>query len=176
MGSIPESGRSPGGGHGNPLQCSCLENPVDRGAWRATVHGVTKSQTRLSDKAQHSIACRILVPLPGIEPMFPAVEAWNPNYWTAREVPVCLASNQGWPYRKLSRNGGCSVLWDNPEGWDDKEGGREGFRISRYMYSSVQFSRSVMSDSLQPHGLQHARLPCPSLTPRICSNSCPLSQ
>ena len=43
--SIPGSGRSPGGGHGNPLQCSCLENPMDRGAWRATVHGVSKSQT-----------------------------------------------------------------------------------------------------------------------------------
>ena len=44
-GSIPGSGRSPGGGHGNPLQYSCLENPMDRGDWRATVHGVTKSQT-----------------------------------------------------------------------------------------------------------------------------------
>ena len=40
----------------------------------------------------------------------------------------------------------------------------------------VQFSRSVMSNSLQPHGLQHARLPCPSSTPRACSNLCPLSQ
>ena len=40
-------GRSPGGGHGNPLQYSCLENPMDRGAWRATVHGVAKSLTRL---------------------------------------------------------------------------------------------------------------------------------
>ena len=47
--SIPGSGRSPGGGHGNPLQYSCLENSMDRGAWRATIHGVTKSQTRLSD-------------------------------------------------------------------------------------------------------------------------------
>ena len=44
-GSIPGSGRSPGGGHGSPLQYSCLGNPVDRGAWRATVHGVAKSQT-----------------------------------------------------------------------------------------------------------------------------------
>ena len=43
--SIPESRRSPGGGHGNPLQDSCLENPMDRGAWQAAVHGVTKSQT-----------------------------------------------------------------------------------------------------------------------------------
>ena len=45
MGSIPCLERSPGGGHGNPLQYSCLENPVDRGAWRATVHGVAKSWT-----------------------------------------------------------------------------------------------------------------------------------
>ena len=42
-GLTPESGRSPGGGHGNPPQYSCLENPMDGGAWRATVHGVTKS-------------------------------------------------------------------------------------------------------------------------------------
>ena len=41
--SIPGSGRSPGGGHGNPLQYSCLENPMDRGAWRATVRGITES-------------------------------------------------------------------------------------------------------------------------------------
>ena len=41
--SLPVSGRSPGGGHGNPSQCSCLENPVDRGAWQAIVHGVAKS-------------------------------------------------------------------------------------------------------------------------------------
>jgi len=38
-------GKSPGGGNGNPLQYSCLENPMDRGAWQATVHGVTNSQT-----------------------------------------------------------------------------------------------------------------------------------
>ena len=47
-GSIPGSGRSPGGGTCNPLQSSCLENPMDRGAWPATVHGVTKSRTWLS--------------------------------------------------------------------------------------------------------------------------------
>ena len=48
-GLIPGWGRSPGGGHGNPLQYSYLENPMDTGAWRATVHGVEKGQTRLSD-------------------------------------------------------------------------------------------------------------------------------
>ena len=48
-GLIPGSGRAPGGGHGNPLQYSCLENPMDRAAWWATVHGVAKSRTGLSD-------------------------------------------------------------------------------------------------------------------------------
>ena len=47
-GSIPGSGSSPGEGNGNPLQYSCLENPMGRGAWWATVHGVAKSQTKLS--------------------------------------------------------------------------------------------------------------------------------
>ena len=49
--SIPGSGRSPGGANGNPLQFSCLEHPMDRGAWQATVHGVAKSQTQLSEHA-----------------------------------------------------------------------------------------------------------------------------
>ena len=47
MGSIPGWGRSPGGAHGNLLQYSCMENPMDRGAWWAIVHGVTKSQTQM---------------------------------------------------------------------------------------------------------------------------------
>ena len=49
MGSTPGMGRSPGGGHGNPLLYFCLENLMDRGAWWATVHGVTKSQIQLSE-------------------------------------------------------------------------------------------------------------------------------
>ena len=53
--SIPGSGRSPGKGHGNPLQYSCLENPMDKGAWQATVHGAVKSETQLS---MH--ACKLL--------------------------------------------------------------------------------------------------------------------
>ena len=48
-GSIPGLGRSPGGGHGNPLQYSCLENPMDRGAWSAAVQGLAKRQIQFSD-------------------------------------------------------------------------------------------------------------------------------
>ena len=50
----PESGRCPGGGHGNPLQYSFLENPMDRGAWQATVHRVSKSQTQLKRLSSHN--------------------------------------------------------------------------------------------------------------------------
>ena len=53
VGLIPGSGRSPGGGHGKPLQYSCLENPMDRGAWWATVHGVAKSHTWLKRLSMH---------------------------------------------------------------------------------------------------------------------------
>ena len=53
VGSIPGSGRFPGGGHANPLQYSCLENPMDRGAWQATVHGVAKSWTQLKQLSMH---------------------------------------------------------------------------------------------------------------------------
>ena len=49
VGSIPESGRSPGEGNGYPLQYSCLGNPMDRGVWQATIHRVAKSWTQLSD-------------------------------------------------------------------------------------------------------------------------------
>ena len=52
--SIPGSGRPPGGGHGNPLQSSCLENPMDRGGWWATFHRVAKSQTRLKRPSMHA--------------------------------------------------------------------------------------------------------------------------
>ena len=55
LGSIPGLGRSPGEGNGNPLQYSCLENPMDGGAWQAAVHGVAKTQTRLSDFTHFSL-------------------------------------------------------------------------------------------------------------------------
>ena len=52
VGSAPGFGRSPGGGNGHPLQYSCLENPMDGGDWRATVHGVAKSWRRLSNSTR----------------------------------------------------------------------------------------------------------------------------
>ena len=55
-GSIPGSGRSPVAGHGNPLRYSWLENPVDRGAWRATVRRVAKSRTRLKRLSTHIVS------------------------------------------------------------------------------------------------------------------------
>ena len=68
-GSIPGSGRSLGGGHGNPRQYSCLENPTDRGARQATVHGVAKSRTRLSDLActQFRVGCGLTVGRPAVK-------------------------------------------------------------------------------------------------------------
>ena len=55
VGSIPGSGGSPGGGHGNPFQYSCLENPMNRGAWQATVHGVARVGHELATKQPPNI-------------------------------------------------------------------------------------------------------------------------
>ena len=79
----PWVGKTPGGGHGNPLQYSCLENPTDRGAWQAAVHGVAKSQTRLSDWARMWRAC---------------------NTWSV----LCL-----WVTKELKDQGGGVVLEDH---------------------------------------------------------------
>ena len=59
MGSVPRSGKSPGGGPGNPVQYSSCENTVDRGAWRAAIHAVIKSQTQLKRLSMH---CPLLAP------------------------------------------------------------------------------------------------------------------
>ena len=64
------------------------------------------------------------------------------------------------------------LAWEIP--WTEDPGGLQSIESQRLRHSSVQFSRSVMSNSLQPHGLQHARPPCLSPTPGVYSNSCPL--
>ena len=61
VGSIPGLGRSPGGEHGSPLQYSCLENPIDKGAWWATVCRVRKSRTRLKQLSTHTTVCTDLI-------------------------------------------------------------------------------------------------------------------
>ena len=81
-GLIPELGRSPGGGHGNPLQYSCLENPMDRGGWRAAVHGVAKSRTRLSDLAQEGRP-----PLDGGRRILPACPACELKTASSQGIP-----------------------------------------------------------------------------------------
>ena len=60
VGSIPGLGRSPGGGHGNPGQYSCLENPMGRGAWQTTVHRVTKRQTQLRRSSAHMVNEKVI--------------------------------------------------------------------------------------------------------------------
>ena len=83
-GSIPGAGKPPGAGNSNPLQCSCLENPIDRGAWQAAVHRVAKSQTLLKQLSTYTRTClvydankrylidvQILAPLPGSSLDFP---------------------------------------------------------------------------------------------------------
>ena len=108
-----------GEGNGNPLQCSCLENPRDRAAWWAAVSGVSQSWTRLKRLSSSSSSRR----------------RNNPQ---AARIPMDFRGKSG-------------------------------------AFSSVQFSCSVMSDSLQPHGLQQTRSPCTSSTPRAYSNLCPSS-
>ena len=63
VGLIPGSGRSPGRGYGNPLQYSCLENPMDRGAWRSTAHRITQSWTQLKQlsTAQHIVIVIVII-------------------------------------------------------------------------------------------------------------------
>ena len=78
-GSIPESGRPPGGGNGSPLQHSCLENPLHRGAWWPTVHGVAKSCTQPS---AHTRTCTHRV--------YGCLRGWGPGGLWALEVPNCL--------------------------------------------------------------------------------------
>ena len=71
MGLIPGSGRFSGGGHGNPLHYSCLESPLDRGAWRATVHGVTKSRTWLKWLRTHTVIQYEFILIISAETFFP---------------------------------------------------------------------------------------------------------
>ena len=89
---IPGSGRSPGEGNGNPLQCSCLENPMDRGTWRATVHGVPKSWTQLKPLSMHTPTLWVpgglgpwltLLSLAHVRDWGAGVDEWIEIYWAS---------------------------------------------------------------------------------------------
>ena len=76
VGSIPELGRSPEGGNGNPVQDSCLENPMDREAWWATVHGVAEDPTRLKRLSTHSPYTQKDITQPREKEIFPYATTW----------------------------------------------------------------------------------------------------
>ena len=93
-GSIPGLGRSPGGGHGNPPLYSCLENPMDGDAWWTTVHGVSKSWTRLKRLSTH------------IHPSSAQISAGLPKAWDciANKYQVTLVQSQAWKPRSGCRD------------------------------------------------------------------------
>ena len=131
-----------GEGNGNPLQYSCLENPMDGGAWWAAVHGVARSWTGLSDFT------------------------FTFHFHSLEKEMATHSSVLAWRIPGMGDPGGLPSLGSHRvrHDWSDLAA------------AAGQFSHSVVSESLQPHGWQHASLPCPSPIPRVYSNSCPLSQ
>ena len=144
-GSIPGMGRSPGEGNGNPLHYSRLQNPMDRGAWQSTVHGVTRVGHDLATKQ------------PTIFYTFNDIFHYPVSDYNST-LANCRKCSR---YIKVQR--GNHLLYHSVQ--------FSSAQFSSVQFSSVQFSCSVMSDSLWPHGLQDARPPCPLPTPKVYSNS-----
>ena len=120
--SIPGLGRPPGGGNGNPLQCSWLENLTDRGAWRATAHGVTKTRTQLKRLSTHTEmslklkkephrSCKALLAVwagaqPGVSPAPGATQRPAPGPDRDEAGRAALAEGRAEPTCSLCRPGG----------------------------------------------------------------------
>ena len=153
-------------GNGTPLQYSCLENPMDGEAWWAAVCGVTTSRTQLSDFT------------------------FTLHFHALEKVMATNSSILAWRIPRMGEPGGLLSMGLHRvrQDWSDLEVypitptfklwcGKQIFSFlfffdhSNKWYISVQFSCSVVSDSLWTHGLQQARPPCPSPTPRDYSNS-----
>ena len=114
MSSIPGLGRFPGGGHGHPLQYSCLENPMDRRAWWAAVHRVAKSRTRLSAHTQRfsfggcPVPCRMFSNVPGLcllDASSPPFWMWQPKI--SPDVAKCTLGATPSPLEILRFQGDC---------------------------------------------------------------------
>ena len=174
-GDASRLGRSPGVGNGNPSRSSCLGNPMDRGAWRAVVHGVPKSQTQLSTHTRTSIldelskfytcdssiasACRR-----GLCPEHPS----HLSTRSSRDAHLSCCQLSAVP--KLSWVSLFLPLID----LDKAPRGCPGcVAKSTRLASRCAVVCPVMSDSLWPHGLQLTR-PCPSPSPGVCPSSCSL--
>ena len=153
MGLIPGSGRPPGGGNGNPLQSSCLGKPMDRGAWWATVHGVAKSQTHLSD-----CACLVAIKNHHKSGGFKRTETWDflggPAVKTLRFLAGKLRSHIlcGMGAQAEPR----SLFCHSSRGQKGKVTSHLGHDTSKGTCYLV-----TKSDSLRPRGLQPSRLLCP---------------
>ena len=108
--------------------------------------------------------------------------AQTPNYYIlSQHVSLCthhlqLDKPQFLPWSLHKAIFALGMLTCNLSLWFHPHWSVNKLRAGKLFYHFSQFSCSVVSDTLQPHGLQHARLPCPSPTPRVCSNSCPSSQ
>ena len=102
-GSIPGLGRSPAGGHSNPLQYSCLENPMDRGAWQATVHRVAQSWTRLKRLSMAQIYERTWITMPQMRVLW--------RYRSATIFSLCYYDCTPWVELQVSRRGPNLFSW-----------------------------------------------------------------
>ena len=113
MGLIPGLGRSPGEGNGNPLQCSCLGNPMDRGAWRATVQGIAQSRTRpkrlsAAQRSNHSLLSALPYQPSSICPGGLLCSAMTGSVYSSNskpeQVPKYLLSSSTWDKELSVRN------------------------------------------------------------------------
>ena len=130
------------------------------GAWQATVHGVAKSWARLSNfqyTPQHiQVSCMLILHYQLSHKGSSRILQWVAHPFSSRSS------------QPRSKTGVSCIAGGFFNNWATRE--------ALIYITSVQFSRSVVSNSSQPHGLQHVRPPCPSPTPGAYSNSCPLSQ
>ena len=126
LGQISGLGRSPGGGHGNPLQYSCLEDPMDRGAWRATDHRVAKSRTRLKclstqahsstlNSPQHGYWCCRHSPGCFLATRGVGAPFWWDIHMFSLGIHVCSGLSLGWPLGRKEGTGLCGSVTTLPE-------------------------------------------------------------